>query len=116
MPLDGLDSTVEPYSPLLGVKFLFLFFVFVESVDDSRLEQATFFQMVSLEDPNSKKLFTVGLWMSLGFISGRPQDWFVEFVFKFCWSPYRCCDLSTSFCWSNFKAFSLQKPLVFDSK
>ena len=44
MPLDGLDSTVEPYSPLLGAKFLFLFFVFVESVDDSRLEQATFFK------------------------------------------------------------------------
>ena len=49
VPLDGLDSTVEPYSPLLGVKFLdvclFLFFGWWFKAGTGDL-----FQMVSLED------------------------------------------------------------------
>lgn len=70
VPLDGLDSTVEPYSPLLG-SFGECFWMFLD--DDFKAETLNHFSKGHFGRTQTLT-FTVGVWMSLGFTSGKPED------------------------------------------
>ncbi len=110
VPLDGLDSTVEPYSPLLGGRWSFWREVF--SIDDSRLK---FFDLFKLSFWRTQTVIQVFGCLE-DFTSGPENGLVWEFVFKFFWSLRVQRPIDKVFVGPFQEGISPSKPTGFDSK